>query len=114
MPVQKWEYKVVRIKEGQKYEVSSDIKGQESIVDLHHINELGEEGWELINVVKLEPVREASPEPRMESVNPYAYFKRPLQRQAKFVGAQAKRATLPRPTQRNTPQRSPGFKALAS
>ena len=80
MAVQKWEYKVVRIVEGQRFQVFSDTNEQGSTVELHDINELGKEGWELINVVKLEAVREASPEPRMESVNPYAYFKRPLQK----------------------------------
>ena len=80
MAVQKWEYKVVRIVEGQRFQVFSDTNEQGSTVELHDINELGKEGWELINVVKLEAVREASPVAGTESVNPYAYFKRPLQK----------------------------------
>jgi hypothetical protein len=70
--------------------VHSDVEGQGSTVEFHNINELGEEGWELVNIVRLEPVRDASSGPGMDSVNPYAYFKRQLQRQAKFVGASAK------------------------
>ena len=91
MAIPKWEYKVVLLKDLQIFEVNSDVEGEGSKVEFHKINELGEEGWELVNIVRLDyPVHETLQAPGSNSVNPYAYFKRPLQRLAKFVGARAK------------------------
>ena len=80
MATQRWEYKVVRLVEGQKVEELHDIerKDEASTVELHDINDLGKEGWELINVVKLDPVHDTLQAPGSNSANPYAYFKRPL------------------------------------
>ena len=82
MAVQRWEYKVVRLVDGQKVEELSDIDRTEeaSTVELRDISDLGKEGWELINVVKLDPAHDALQAPGSNSVNPHAYFKRPLAR----------------------------------
>jgi hypothetical protein len=80
MAAQRWEYKVVRLIDGQKIEELSvtDQKEKASTVELRDISDLGKEGWELINVVKLDPVRDTLQAPGTNSVNPYAYFKRPV------------------------------------
>jgi hypothetical protein len=86
MAIPKWEYKVVLLKDLQIFEVSSEVEGQGSKVEFHKINELGEEGWELVNIVRLDyPGHDTLQRPGSNSVNPYAYFKRPLQRQARFA-----------------------------
>jgi len=90
MAIPKWEYKVVRLQDGQIFEVHNDVEGQGSTVEFHNINELGEEGWELINIVKLDHPVDTLQAPGSNSVYSFAYFKRPIQRQAKFVGAPAK------------------------
>jgi hypothetical protein len=87
------QYKVVLLKDLQIFEVSSDVEGQGSSVEFHNINELGEEGWELVNIVRVDyPVHDTLQVPGSNSLNTYAYFKRPLQRQAKFAGAPASKS----------------------
>ena len=79
---QKWEYRVVRLIDGRRVEELSATNEQLSTVEPRDINEFGEEGWELINVVKLDPERDTLRAPGTVSVNPCAYFKRPLLGQA--------------------------------
>jgi Domain of unknown function (DUF4177) len=80
MAAQRWEYKVVRLVDGRKVEELFDTEQTEkaSTAELRDISDLGKEGWELINVVKLDPVHDTLQAPGSNTVNPYAYFKRPL------------------------------------
>jgi hypothetical protein len=80
MATQRWEYKVVRLVDGRKVQELSDTDQTEkaTTVELRDISDLGKEGWELINVVKLDPVHDTLQAPGSNSVSPYAYFRRPL------------------------------------
>lgn len=42
---QKWEYLV---------EVSREVNGNHEIVETEHLNERGEEGWELVSLIRLD------------------------------------------------------------
>jgi hypothetical protein len=47
--MQKWEYKVIRLSLGEKQRIESkSVKGDLIEFDATYLNELGEDGWELV------------------------------------------------------------------
>jgi hypothetical protein len=82
----KWEYKVVPLKESNKYEVRTSTEGSSSEIELKDISELGHDGWELVSIVRLDPVYTATGQSGADSSNPYAYFKRPFKPPARLRG----------------------------
>jgi hypothetical protein len=80
---QSWEYKVVRIVEDRKFADRIADPDPAATFEIRDIDELGKEGWELVNIVKLDRAYSLTPEQpgQHDTLHSIAYFKRPVQGQ---------------------------------